>query len=178
MDLSTGKPAVPIAQSSPLLTWSVTGHIVADVWGVKLLTKSMNVLMGNSGPSERAGGHVPASGKHLGGSASDLLGMIRQQKLQRRRLCQDPIYLQYLCTEKQRAMRMRRKGWVEHGAARPQMDDDLDSEARQRVTALVTFAAKNRGGAQAGVWAAFGKPFKTLGKLEQVLDLLSSDEAL
>lgn len=68
-------------------------------------------------------------------------------------------------------MRMRRKGWTEQ-TARPHMDDDLDSEARQRVTALVTFAAQNRAGAQAGVWAAFGKPFKTLGKLEQVSDLL------
>lgn len=120
---------------------------------------------------ERVGGHPPASGKNNAGSAIDLLGMIRQQKLQRLRLCKDPIYVQYLSTEKQRANRMRRKGWVEQ-AARPHMDDDLDSEARQRVTALLSSAARSRRGAQAGVWAAFGKPYRTLGRLEQVAHLL------
>ena len=129
--------------------------------------------MGTCTPVERAGGQCggfpAASGKNGSGVATDLLRMVRQQKLQRLTLCKDPIYMQYLSTEKQRAVHMRRKGWVENGA-RPQMDDDLDSEARQRVTALVSSAAKNRGRGQAGVWAAFGKPYTTLGMLKQVSD--------
>lgn len=118
------------------------------------------------------GGSMKASdktsaGKHSANATDHLLGIIRQQKLQRQRFCEDPIYAQYLATEKQRACRLRRKGWLEQ-TARPTMDEDLDSEARQRVTALLSSASRARDGVQAGVWAAFGKPYKTLGQLQQV----------
>eukprot|EP00892_Ulva_mutabilis_P006737 jgi/Ulvmu1/4435/UM002_0160.1 len=118
----------------------------------------------------QSGGNLPPLGKNSSGVATDLLRMVRQQKLQRLKLCKDPIYIQYLSAEKQRVIHMRRKGWVEHGA-RPQMDDDLDSEARQRVTALVSSASRSRGGGQAGVWAPFGKPYRALGKLTQEFEI-------
>lgn len=48
-----------------------------------------------------------------------------------------------------------------------QVDDDIEAEARQRVTGLVSTASRHRK-EQSGVWAPFGKPYQALGKVETV----------
>lgn len=48
-----------------------------------------------------------------------------------------------------------------------QIDDDIEAEARQRVTGLVSTAARHRK-EQSGVWAPFGRPYQALGKVETV----------
>ena len=48
-----------------------------------------------------------------------------------------------------------------------QVDDDIEAEARQRVTGLMSKASRHRK-EQSGVWAPFGKPYQALGKVETV----------
>jgi hypothetical protein len=118
-------------------------------------------------PKDSHGSSVaPTAASHSEKAApSDLLKLLQKQKQQRLKLARDPVYLAYHVAENHRMAKLKKKGWTE--APKPQVDEDIDAEARQRVTGLVAAASRHRN-QQAGVWAPFGKPYQALGAVETV----------
>lgn len=141
------------------------GASAADViaWWHLLWRSTMNT--GFHFPKDSHGSSVaPTSGAEKA-APSDLLKVLQQQKQQRLKLARDPVYLAYHAAEKHRMAKLKKKGWSE--PPKPQVDEDIDAEARQRVIGLVSTAARHRN-QQAGVWAPFGKPYQALGAVQTV----------
>ena len=100
-------------------------------------------------------------------ASTDLLKILQRQKQETLRIERDPIFKEYHAQVKLRELKLRCKGWKD--VAKPQIDEDLDAEAMQRMVALVATSAAEDGKNRAGVWARFGKPYKPLGLFQEVL---------
>jgi hypothetical protein len=95
-----------------------------------------------------------------------LLKLLQQQKHEHKRIAKDPIFKEYHAEVKRKEIKLRGKGWKE--APRPQIDEDLEAEALQRMVMLVATAADDNSKSLTGVWARFGKPYQPLGRFEEV----------
>lgn len=96
----------------------------------------------------------------------DLLKLLQAQKHEHMHIAKDPIFRGYNAEVKRKEMKLRRHGWKE--VPRPQIDEDLDAEAQQRIMTLISAAAHDNNRSLTGVWARFGKPYRPLGYFEQV----------
>lgn len=120
--------------------------------------------MVSKGSRSRPGSAAPAPGS--GNASSDLLKILQRQKQENLRIAKDPIFKEYHAQVKLREIKLRCKGWKD--VAKPQIDEDLDAEAMQRMVTLVSSSAAENGRQREGVWAKFGKPYKPLGVFREV----------
>ena len=104
--------------------------------------------------------------QYVGSATNELLKLLATQKQEHHQIAKDPIFQEYHAEVKRKQLKLRRHGWKE--PPRPQMDDDLDAEAQQRVMSLMTAMAHDTNRPLAGVWARFGKPYRPLGEFQQV----------
>jgi hypothetical protein len=96
----------------------------------------------------------------------DLVSLLQVQKRAHVLIAKNPLFREYNSEAKRKMVKLRRKGWKD--APKPQIDDDLDAEAMQRVMHLVSAAAADGNKSLTGVWARFGKSYQPLGVMHEV----------